>query len=100
VTTFDIDSPEGRVQEFVRQYELRLNSTSEIMTIWIDPEASRIRLDANDLQQVLMELEDTREKWALAQQDIAALTANQPTITTRRQAGKAAVRAIIEGRTT
>jgi hypothetical protein len=98
VTTFDIDTPEGRVAEFVRQHDLRLNSTSEIKTIWIDPDASAIKLDNNDLAQVLMALDEAREQLSKTLLVIDAAKATTPA--TRRQAGKAAVRAIIEGRTT
>lgn len=98
MTTFDIDTPEGRVAEFVRQHDLRLNSTSEIKTIHIDPDASPIRLDNNDLAELLMALDDAREQLSKTLLVVAAAKATTPAA--RRQAGKAAVRAIIEGRTT
>ncbi len=98
MTTFDIDTPEGRVAEFVRQHDLRLNATSEIKTIWIDPDASAIKLDNNDLAQLLLALDEAREQLSKTLLVIAAAQATTPA--TRRAAGKAAVRAIIEGRTT
>lgn len=57
-----MDTPEARVAEFVRQWELARDKEPLIYTIWFDDNASPAELNVNDLHEILAKLPGTERE--------------------------------------